>query len=96
MYPALLNNRGDGACLFSFFLFESETAASFNDRFGVFMGYSSAKGEVRGHALGTPNTHVGDPSLGALGGGAYWTRIGPRNEYLEARVIGTHYTGTGT
>ena len=41
------------------------------------------------------NNYVGDSSLEGLSGGAYWTRVGPRDEYLEARVVGTHYSGDG-
>ena len=76
-------------------LFESETPAGFKDRFGVFMGYAEARGEVRGFALGIQNNYIGDSSLSGLSGGAYWTRVGPRDEYLEARVVGTRYTGNG-
>ena len=77
-------------------LFESETASGFNDRFGVFFGYAKADGDVRGFALGIQNNYVGDTSLEGLSGGAYWTRVGPSDGYLEARVLGTHYTGGGT
>ena len=77
-------------------LFESETPSGFKDRFGVFFSYAKAKGEVRGFALGIQNNYVGDSSLEGLSGGAYWTRVGPRDEYLEARVLGTRYTGDGT
>jgi outer membrane autotransporter protein len=77
-------------------LFESETPSGVKDRFGVFFGYAQAKGEVRGFALGIQNHHVGDSTLEGLSGGAYWTRVGPRQEYLEARVLGTRYTGDGT
>ena len=76
-------------------LFESETPGGFKDRFGVFFGYAQAKGEVRGFALGIQNNYVGDSSLEGLSGGAYWTRVGPRDEYLEARIVGTRYTGDG-
>ena len=76
-------------------LFESETPSGFKDRFGVFFGYAKANGEVRGFALGIQNNYVGDSSLEGLSGGAYWTRVGPRDEYLEARVVGTRYSGDG-
>jgi len=77
-------------------LYETETASDFNDRFGVFFSYAHARGDVRGFALGVQNAAAGNTTLEGLSGGAYWTRVGPREEYIEARVMGTHYSGDGT
>lgn len=77
-------------------LWQSETPDGFRDRFGVFFSYARASGDVNGYALGIVNAAVGDVDLDSLGGGAYWTRMTPTDGYIEARFIGTHYSGDGT
>ncbi|AOY02335.1 autotransporter outer membrane beta-barrel domain-containing protein [Jeongeupia sp. USM3] len=58
-------------------------------RYGVFLGFARASGDVDGFALGTPELDVGRLAVNAYSGGVYWTHAGPGGRYVDALLMGS-------
>lgn len=79
-----------------FDLFGRETASGSVDRAGLFIGYGSMNGDVRGQALGQDGLAVGGIDLGGTSIGSYWTRIGQGGWYLDGVLMATFFSGSAT
>lgn len=79
-----------------FDVFGRETASGNVDRAGLFIGYGSMNGDVRGQALGQDGLSVGGIDLGGTSVGAYWTRIGQGGWYLDGVLMATFFSGSAT
>lgn len=77
-------------------LFARETESGQRDRFGVFLGQTSADGDVRGFAVGWFNLSVGDLDLKDKHLGLYWTHMGPSGAYVDAVLMGDRLDGDAT
>lgn len=62
-------------------------------RAGVFVSHAHMSGDVKGFALGFDNTHAGRLRLDGDSLGAYWSLIGPQEQYLDLVLMGTRYDG---
>jgi outer membrane autotransporter protein len=62
-------------------------------RAGVFVSHAHMSGDVKGFALGFDNTRAGRLRLDGDSLGAYWTLIGPQEQYLDLVLMGTRYDG---
>jgi outer membrane autotransporter protein len=62
-------------------------------RVGVFASHARLSGDVKGFALGFDNTRAGRLRLDGDSLGAYWTLIGPQDQYLDLILMGTRYDG---
>jgi outer membrane autotransporter protein len=65
------------------------------DRFGLFAAYARTTGDVRGHALGTPNRIAGQAELDGTSFGGYWTHLAPTGWYTDTVVMSTRFDGGG-
>lgn len=79
-----------------FDVFGRETASGSVDRAGLFIGYGSMNGDVRGQALGQDGLSVGGIDLGGTSVGGYWTRIGQGGWYLDGVLMATFFSGSAT
>ncbi|MGZ8139259.1 autotransporter BatB [Bordetella bronchiseptica] len=71
-------------------LYTRRSATRHADAFGVFGGYATARGDVRGLARGEIQA-VGTSTLRAAQLGAYWTHTGPSGWYVDTVLAGTRY-----
>jgi outer membrane autotransporter protein len=62
-------------------------------RAGVFVSHAHLSGDVKGFALGFAGTPAGRLRLDGDSLGAYWTLIGPQEQYLDLVLMGTRYDG---
>lgn len=62
-------------------------------RVGVFASHARLTGNVKGFALGFADTRAGTLRLDGDSLGAYWTLVGPQEQYLDVVLMGTHYQG---
>jgi outer membrane autotransporter protein len=62
-------------------------------RVGLFVSHARLSGDVEGFALGFDNTRAGRLRLDGDSIGAYWTLIGPQEQYLDVVLMGTRYDG---
>jgi outer membrane autotransporter protein len=62
-------------------------------RGGVFVSHAHLGGDVKGFASGFDNTRAGRLRLDGDSVGAYWTLIGPQEQYLDLVLMGTRYDG---
>lgn len=62
-------------------------------RIGVFFSHARLSGDVKGFALGFDDTPAGRLRLDGDSIGAYWTAIGPWQQYLDVVLMGTRYDG---
>ena len=68
-----------------------EAADGRQDRFGFFVGFARASGNVRGFAIGQQDVPVGKVAIQGTSIGGYWTSVGPSGWYVDALVMGTRY-----
>ncbi|MGC1330633.1 autotransporter domain-containing protein [Pseudomonas sp.] len=67
-----------------------------NDTAGVFFGYATLSGDIKGQALGWNDLDVGSTRTNATSLGAYWTHVGPSQWYVDSVLMGTHFDGSAT
>ncbi|MDD0976182.1 autotransporter outer membrane beta-barrel domain-containing protein [Pseudomonas fontis] len=60
--------------------------SGYRQHVGVYLGHGRIDGDVKGFALGTQDTSVGDLRIDSDSVGAYWTLIGPQRWYVDAVV----------
>ena len=60
------------------------------DRYGVFLGYARADGDVRGDAMGQRGYRAGKLAIDSYSLGGYWTHIGPGGWYTDTVIMGSH------
>jgi outer membrane autotransporter protein len=75
-------------------LYATVNDAGRRDQFGVFVGHSRMKGDVRGFALGWEHLRVGRADMDDDHLGLYWTRVGAEGAYLDAVLMGSRFDGT--
>lgn len=63
------------------------------DRFGLFLGYAEASGDVRGSVLGDPRARAGRLNLEGVSLGGAWTHLGPGEWYLDGVLMHTWLGG---
>ncbi|CAB3774604.1 autotransporter outer membrane beta-barrel domain-containing protein [Paraburkholderia humisilvae] len=70
-------------------LYASTTPSGHRNHYGLLLGFGRATGDVRGYAVGVPDTEVGHLGVSAYSVGGYWTHIGPGGWYSDAVVLGS-------
>ncbi len=73
-------------------IYADTSASGQQNRYGLFVGFARATGDVDGFALGMPNLEVGHLAIDAYSLGAYWTHIGPGGWYTDAVLMGSSLT----
>jgi outer membrane autotransporter protein len=68
------------------------SASGQQNRYGLFVGFARATGNVDGFALGMPNLEVGHLAIDTYSLGAYWTHIGPGGWYTDTVLMGSSLT----
>ncbi|WP_183005759.1 autotransporter-associated beta strand repeat-containing protein [Achromobacter sp. UMC71] len=71
-------------------LYARSTDSGHQDRYGVFLGYARADGNVKGFAMGQDNFAAGKLSIDSYSVGGYWTHIGPSGWYTDTVIMGSH------
>lgn len=71
-----------------------ESENGHKDTAGLFYGFASLDADIRGQALGWNNLKTGKIDTDTHSAGAYWTRVGPTNWYLDAVIMGSWFSGT--
>ncbi|CAN2971123.1 MULTISPECIES: autotransporter outer membrane beta-barrel domain-containing protein [Pseudomonas] len=74
-------------------LYASETSGGQTQRFGLFIGQSRLRGDVKGFALGWQNHRSGRVKLDGDNVGAYWTLTDPTGWYVDVVAMGTRLEG---
>ena len=74
-------------------LYASETSGGQTQRFGLFIGQSRLRGDVKGFALGWQNHRSGRVKLDGDNVGAYWTLTDPTGWYVDLVAMGTRLDG---
>ncbi|NCE91155.1 autotransporter outer membrane beta-barrel domain-containing protein [Pseudomonas sp. L13] len=74
-------------------LYASETSGGQTQRFGLFIGQSRLRGDVKGFALGWQNHRSGRVKLDGDNFGAYWTLTDPTGWYVDLVAMGTRLDG---
>jgi outer membrane autotransporter protein len=74
-------------------LFARENSDGSQDRIGFFFAYTTATGDVYGRVLADESAKVGTMNLNGYSLGAYWTRLGLDNGYIEGMVSATLHGG---
>ncbi|MBA1228788.1 autotransporter domain-containing protein [Pseudomonas viridiflava] len=74
-------------------LFTWQPGADATHRIGVFIAHNRLKGRIEGFAGGFQDNHTGRLSLQGDSIGAYWTRTGSGNGYIDAVAMGTRLDG---
>ena len=70
-------------------LYARTSDSGHQDRYGVFLGYASANGDVRGDAMGQRGYRVGKLGIQSHSVGAYWTHVGPGGWYTDTVILGS-------
>ncbi|CAB3836229.1 autotransporter-associated beta strand repeat-containing protein [Achromobacter deleyi] len=71
-------------------LYARRTDSGHQDRFGVFLGYARADGNVRGFAMGQDDYRAGKLAIDSYSLGGYWTHVGPGGWYTDTVIMGSH------
>ena len=74
-------------------LYAAETSGGQTQRFGLFIGQSRLRGDVKGFALGWQNHRAGRVKLDGDNVGAYWTLTDPTGWYVDLVAMGTRLEG---
>lgn len=74
-------------------LYASETGGGQTQRFGLFIGQSRLRGDVKGFALGWQDHRAGRIKLDGDNFGAYWTLTDPTGWYVDLVAMGTRLDG---
>lgn len=69
-------------------LYTRTNASNTQDRFGLFAGYTYAKGDVNG-SIGGLNSNAGRLTMDGYSVGAYWTRVGASGWYVDTVLMNT-------
>ena len=70
-------------------LYARTSDSGHQDRYGVFLGYASANGDVRGDAMGQRGYRAGKLGIQSHSVGAYWTHVGPGGWYTDTVILGS-------
>ncbi|WP_415122501.1 autotransporter outer membrane beta-barrel domain-containing protein [Paraburkholderia sp.] len=73
-------------------VYSNTTASGHRNRYGFFLGFASASGDVDGFALGRPGYGAGSLAINSYSIGAYWTHIGPGGWYTDSVLTGSTMT----
>lgn len=65
------------------------SASSTQDRFGLFAGYTHARGDVSGSVAGLSGSGAGRLTVDGYSLGAYWTRTGASGWYVDTVLMNT-------
>lgn len=74
-------------------LYAAQTSGGQTQRFGLFIGQSRLRGDVKGFALGWQNHRSGRVKLDGDNVGAYWTLTDPTGWYVDLVAMGTRLDG---
>jgi outer membrane autotransporter protein len=74
-------------------LYASETSGGQIQRFGLFVGQSQLRGDVKGFAEGFQDRRSGRVKLDGDNFGAYWTLTDPKGWYVDLVAMGTRFDG---
>lgn len=74
-------------------LYAAETSGGQTQRFGLFIGQSRLRGDVKGFAMGWQNHRSGRVKLDGDNFGAYWTLTDPTGWYVDVVAMGTRLKG---
>lgn len=74
-------------------LYASETRGGQTQRFGLFIGQSRLRGDVKGFAEGFQDRRAGRVKLDGDNVGAYWTLTDPSGWYVDLVAMGTRLDG---
>ncbi|WP_241133581.1 autotransporter-associated beta strand repeat-containing protein [Achromobacter insuavis] len=71
-------------------LYARRTDSGHQDRYGMFLGYARADGDVKGFAMGQEGYGAGKLAIDAYSLGGYWTHVGPGGWYTDTVIMGSH------
>ncbi|MRJ23914.1 autotransporter outer membrane beta-barrel domain-containing protein [Pseudomonas haemolytica] len=74
-------------------LYAAETSGGQTQRFGLFVGQSRLRGDVKGFSMGFQNNRSGRVKLDGDNFGAYWTLTDPTGWYVDLVAMGTRLDG---
>ncbi|ARU88913.1 autotransporter outer membrane beta-barrel domain-containing protein [Pseudomonas sp. M30-35] len=74
-------------------LYAAETSGGQIQRFGLFVGQTRLRGDVKGFAEGFHDHHSGRVKLDGDNLGAYWTLTDPKGWYVDLVAMGTRLDG---
>lgn len=74
-------------------LYASQTSGGQTQRFGLFVGQSRLRGDVKGFSMGFQDNRSGRVKLDGDNFGAYWTLIDPSGWYVDLVAMGTRLDG---
>ncbi|AZE84199.1 Outer membrane autotransporter barrel domain protein [Pseudomonas orientalis] len=74
-------------------LYAAQTSGGQLQRFGLFIGQSRLRGDVRGFAEGFQDRRSGRVKLDGDNVGAYWTLTDPKGWYIDLVAMGTRLDG---
>ena len=70
-------------------LYADSDGSGHRNRYGVFVGFARASGNIDGFAMGAAELAVGNLTVDAYSLGGYWTHIGPGGWYTDAVLMGS-------
>jgi outer membrane autotransporter protein len=74
-------------------LYAAETSTGQTQRFGLFVGQSRLRGDVKGFSMGFQDNRSGRVKLDGDNFGAYWTLTDPTGWYVDLVAMGTRLDG---
>ncbi|MBJ2248363.1 autotransporter outer membrane beta-barrel domain-containing protein [Pseudomonas haemolytica] len=74
-------------------LYAAETSGGQTQRFGLFVGQSRLRGDVKGFSMGFQDNRSGRVKLDGDNFGAYWTLTDPTGWYVDLVAMGTRMDG---
>lgn len=74
-------------------LYAAETSGGQTQRFGLFVGQSRLRGDVKGFSMGFQDNRSGRVKLDGDNFGAYWTLNDPTGWYVDLVAMGTRLDG---
>lgn len=77
-------------------VYASETRGGQTQRFGLFIGQSRLRGDVKGFNMGWQDNRSGRVKLDGDNVGAYWTLADPTGWYVDLVAMGTRLDGENT
>lgn len=77
-------------------LYAAETSGGQIQRFGLFVGQSRLRGDIKGFSMGFQDNRSGRVKLDGDNVGAYWTLTDPSGRYVDLVAMGTRLEGNNT